>query len=196
MIQKDEGGSYEFVSENGYHYELVEGFAIRDDDLRIPDKVFIKEPREVTVLGEVIDSLYDVELIRDGSMNAVLQEIAARYEEIHELKRRRHFEVIEDNAGGLQLFVYGDNGDVVYAASDFEYVPGDLAEAMKALWNGADPIADGWDIQYKDPQEFRNGFTEQSQRNGGWELVADENGVYELMSGAAFKRELEILKRK
>ena len=23
MIQKDEGGSYEFVSENGYHYELV-----------------------------------------------------------------------------------------------------------------------------------------------------------------------------
>ena len=42
MIQKDEGGSYEFVSENGYHYELVEGFAIRDDDLRIPDKVFIK----------------------------------------------------------------------------------------------------------------------------------------------------------
>lgn len=196
MIQKDEGGSYEFVSENGYHYELVEGFAIRDDDLRIPDKVFIKEPREVTVLGEVIDSLYDVELIRDGSMNAVLQEIAARYEEIHELKRRRHFEVIEDNSGGLQLFVYGDNGDVVYAASDFEYVPGDLAEAMKALWNGADPIADGWDIQYKDPQEFRNGFTEQSQRNGGWELVADENGVYELMSGAAFKRELEILKRK
>lgn len=196
MIQKDEGGSYEFVSENGYHYELVEGFAIRDDDLRIPDKVFIKEPREVTVLGEVIDSLYDVKLIRDGSMNAVLQEIAARYEEIHELKRRRHFEVIEDNSGGLQLFVYGDNGDVVYAASDFEYVPGDLAEAMKALWNGADPIADGWDIQYKDPQEFRNGFTEQSQRNGGWELVADENGVYELMSGAAFKRELEILKRK
>ncbi|RHO69794.1 hypothetical protein DW085_02075 [Clostridium sp. AF50-3] len=196
MIQKDEGGSYEFVSENGYHYELVEGFAIRDDDLRIPDKVFIKEPREVTVLGEVIDSLYDVELIRDGSMNAVLQEIAARYEEIHELKRRRHFEVIEDNSGGLQLFVYGDDGDVVYAASDFEYVPGNLAEAMKALWNGADPIADGWDIQYKDPQEFRNGFTEQSQRNGGWELVADENGVYELMSGAAFKRELEILKRK
>lgn len=196
MIQKDEGGSYEFVSENGYHYELVEGFAIRDDDLRIPDKVFIKEPREVTVLGEVIDSLYDVKLIRDGSMNAVLQEIAARYEEIHELKRRRHFEVIEDNSGGLQLFVYGDNGDVVYAACDFEYVPGDLAEAMKALWNGADPIADGWDIQYKDPQEFRNGFTEQSQRNGGWELVADENGVYELMSGAAFKRELEILKRK
>lgn len=196
MIQKDEGGSYEFVSENGYHYELVEGFAIRDDDLRIPDKVFIKEPREVTVLGEVIDSLYDVELIRDGSMNAVLQEIAARYEEIHELKRRRHFEVIEDNSGGLQLFVYGDNGDVVYAASDFEYVPGDLAEAMKALWNGADPIADDWDIQYKDPQEFRNGFTEQSQRNGGWELVADENGVYELMSGAEFKRELEILKRK
>ena len=196
MIQKDEGGSYEFVSENGYHYELVEGFAIRDDDLRIPDKVFIKEPREVTVLGEVIDSLYDVELIRDGSMNAVLQEIAAQYEEIHELKRRRHFEVIEDNAGGLRLFVYGDDGDVVYAASDFEYVPGNLAEAMKALWNGADPIADGWDIQYKDPQEFRNGFTEQSQRNGGWELVADENGVYELMSGAAFKRELEILKRK
>lgn len=196
MIQKDEGGSYEFVSENGYHYKLVEGFAIRDDDLRIPDKVFIKEPREVTVLGEVIDSLYDVELIRDGSMNAALQEIAARYEEIHELKRRRHFEVIEDNSGGLQLFVYGDDGDVVYAASDFEYVPGDLAEAMKALWNGADPIADGWDIQYKDPQEFRNGFTEQSQRNGGWELVADEDGVYELMSGAAFKRELEILKRK
>ena len=196
MIQKDEGGSYEFVSENGYHYELVEGFAIRDDDLRIPDKVFIKEPREVTVLGEVIDSLYDVELIRDGSMNAVLQEIAARYEEIHELKRRRHFEVIEDNSGGLQLFVYGDDGDVVYAASDFEYVPGNLAEAMKALWNGADPIADGWDIQYKDPQEFRNGFTEQSQRNGGWELVADENGVYELMSCAAIKRELEILKRK
>lgn len=196
MIQKDEGGSYEFVSENGYHYELVEGFAIRDDDLRIPDKVFIKEPREVTVLGEVIDSLYDVELIRDGSMNAVLQEIAARYEEIHELKRRRHFEVIEDNSGGLQLFVYGDDGDVVYAASDFEYVPGNLAEAMKALWNGADPIADGWDIQYKDPQEFRNGFTEQSQRNGGWELVADKDGVYELMSGAAFKRELEILKRK
>lgn len=196
MIQKDEGGSYEFVSENGYHYELVEGFAIRDDDLRIPDKVFIKEPREVTVLGEVIDSLYDVELIRDGSMNAVLQEIAAQYEEIHELKRRRYFEVIEDNAGGLHLFVYGDDGDVVYAASDFEYVPGNLAEAMKALWNGADPIADGWDIQYKDPQEFRNGFTEQSQRNGGWELVADENGVYELMSGAAFKRKLEILKRK
>ena len=196
MIQKDEGGSYEFVSENGYHYELVEGFAIRDDDLRIPDKVFIKEPREVTVLGEVIDSLYDVELIRDGSMNAVLQEIAAQYEEIHELKRRRHFEVIEDNAGRLYLFVYGDDGDVVYAASDFEYVPGNLAEAMKALWNGADPIADGWDIQYKDPQEFRNGFTEQSQRNGGWELVADEDGVYELMSGAAFKRDLEILKRK
>ena len=196
MIQKNAGGSYEFVSENGYHYELVEGFAIRDDDLRIPDKVFIKEPREVTVLGEVIDSLYDVELIRDGSMNAVLQKIATRYEEAHENKRWRHFEVIEDNAGGLQLFVYDDDDNVVYAASDFEYVPGDLTEAMKALWEGADPIADGWDVQYEDPQEFRNGFTEQSQRTGGWELVADENGVYEMMGGAAFKRELEILKRK
>lgn len=196
MIQKDAGGSYEFVSENGYHYELVEGFFIRDDDLRISDKVFIKEPREVTVLGEVIDSLYDVERVRDGSMNDSLQKIATRYEEVNRLKRRRHFEVIEDNAGGLHLFVYDDDDNVVYAASDFEYVPGDLAEAMKALWKGVDPIADGWDTQYKDPQEFRNGFTEESQRNGGWRLVADEDGLYEAMSGAAFKRELEILKRR
>lgn len=97
--------------------------------------------------------------------------------------------VIEDNAGGLALAVMDNNGICKYLHTGYEYTPGDLAECIAALKNGADPIADGWDGNDENPQETFESMTGQPAHT--WETVADENGIYPDIMGLAAAREFK-----
>jgi len=108
------------------------------------------------------------------------------------------YEVIEDNGGGLHLFVFGEDGIVEYAASGIEYnpEPGCLYRDIKAIKDGADPVSEGWDTGSLDgseisPQEYYEEFDVESGRNGGWAVVADNDGIYYGKMGYAASRALE-----
>jgi len=103
----------------------------------------------------------------------------------------RPYEVIEDNGGGITLFVY-DDGKVVYAHSGYEaLLPSeDLRQDIASLLDGDDPTK--WDGCYGDSpdeklslEEYRKGFNSDDERNGGWRLIADNGGMYYDRMGAA-----------
>lgn len=94
----------------------------------------------------------------------------------------KKFQVIEDNGGGLTLVVFGDDGNVEYLHSDYEYVKGQLSEDLKALRSGDNPIKD-WDGNVDNPQGM---YDDYESYEYGWEIVADNDGLYtEKMGNAA-----------
>lgn len=102
----------------------------------------------------------------------------------------RKYEVIEDNGGGLHLAVYGENGeDIVYIHSGYEYSSGQLIEDLQNLKNGDEPEKEwdgncgGLDCEYgEDPQELYDNLT---SYECGWEIVADNDGIYPEKMGSA-----------
>lgn len=120
-------------------------------------------------------------------------EIWAYYDE----KPIKKYEVIEDNGGGLYLIVFGDDGNVEFMADGYEYRAdtNGLMDDIQSLKDGADPIADGWGWGLMDsdrpenPQEmYESNFTTESRLNGGWAIVADNDGIYpEAMGGSAMR---------
>ena len=65
------------------------------------------------------------------------------------------YKAIEDNSGGLHLFVFEDvDGDgkekVIYEHSGYEYVKGQLNDDLKALHNGGHP--EDWDGCEENPE--------------------------------------------
>ena len=85
-------------------------------------------------------------------------------------KKRLGYQVIEDNAGGLHLAVF--YGDVcIYYASGYEHSPDNLQEDIAALYSGRHPLQDGYD--------------ELTSCEYGWEIIADDAGVYPERMGAA-----------
>ena len=103
----------------------------------------------------------------------------------------RKYEVIEDNGGGLHLAVYDENGEsVVYLHSGYEYITGQLTKDLVELKNGAEPEKEwdgncgGLDLEFgEDPQALYDNITSYEY---GWEIVADNDGIYpNKMGGAA-----------
>ena len=94
------------------------------------------------------------------------------------------FQVIEDNGGGLHLAVFDD--DVcIYYASGYEHSPAHLQEDMAALYSGRHPLQDGWESDLPDgytPQQLYDNLTSFEY---GWEIIADDAGVYPERMGAA-----------
>jgi len=106
----------------------------------------------------------------------------------------KYYEVVEDNGGGLTLFVYNENKEVIYAHTGYEYLlpSADLRIDIAAIENGDDPTS--WDGCWGDnsdeagtPVDFRASFDDESKCNGGWRLIADSYGVYYDRMGSAGK---------
>lgn len=81
------------------------------------------------------------------------------------------YQVIEDNGGGLHLFVFRGR-KVAYASSGHEYRPGSLTnDDLPALENGDDTST--WEGASSTPQADYDNLTSYEH---GWEIVA-EGGV-------------------
>lgn len=94
----------------------------------------------------------------------------------------KKFEVIEDNGGGLTLVVFGNDGNVEYLHSGYEYgTTGRLINDLKALKNGDNPSVD-WDGNSDNPQVEYDDMTSYKY---GWEIVADNDGLYPNKMGNA-----------
>lgn len=105
------------------------------------------------------------------------------------------YEVIEDNAGGLHLFVFGSDSAIVYAADNWETSPGALRESLEELrrtgttegWDGMDR----WDELGITPEESYAKLQHWIDEGmGGAQLIADQHGTYPNRMGEAGKREL------
>lgn len=78
------------------------------------------------------------------------------------------YKVIEDNGGGLHLYVFSGR-KCVWAHTGYEYSPGNLTADLESLEAGDDPRRD-WDGGEDDPQAAYDNI------NGyeyGWEVVAE-----------------------
>lgn len=63
------------------------------------------------------------------------------------------WEVYEDNAGGLHLFVIGEHGDSLYYHYGYEWEKGSLSADIEALESGDDPTL--WEGNEKELCNFR-----------------------------------------
>lgn len=90
-------------------------------------------------------------------------------------------EVIEDNGGGIYLFVFDDDGQVARGIGNLEYAqPGDLDNLDDAA---------GWEGGLDDPQAAYKSIT---SYQFGWQVIADQNGVYPERMGRAGRILFEI----
>lgn len=97
------------------------------------------------------------------------------------LKRiKKKFVIIEDNGGGLTLVVFDDSEKVSYLHAEYEYVLGQLTNDLIELANGADPST--WEGCEESPEEIYNDF---KSHEYGWEIIADNFGLYPSKMGAA-----------
>lgn len=100
----------------------------------------------------------------------------------------KNYKVIEDNGGGLTLVVFGADGQVEYLHTGYEYNPGKLTDDLDALEKGDNPIVD-WDGNEDDPQRI---YDDMISHDCGWEVVADNNGLYPEDMGVAAKLEFKL----
>ena len=106
------------------------------------------------------------------------------------LKRiKKKFVIIEDNGGGLTLVVFDDNDSnkVVFLRSEYEYILGKLTNDLIELANGSDPST--WYGCEENPEEIYNDFLSHEY---GWEIIADNSGLYYSKMGAAGRLEFGI----
>ena len=102
-------------------------------------------------------------------------------------KKRLTYQVIEDNGGGLHLAVF--NGDeCIWYASGYEYIPDNLREDIAALQDGADPLQDSWESDLLDDYTPQQLYNELTSYEYGWQIIADDAGVYPERMGAAGQR--------
>lgn len=78
------------------------------------------------------------------------------------------YQVIEDNGGGLHLYVFSGS-KCVWAHTGYEYSTGNLVADMDALESGDDPRRD-WESGADEPQAIYDNTTSYSH---GWEIVAE-----------------------
>ncbi len=78
------------------------------------------------------------------------------------------YKVIEDNGGGLHLYVFSGRR-CVWAHTGYEYNSDGLLEDLKALESGVDPCGD-WDGGEEDPQAAYDATVSYEY---GWEVVAE-----------------------
>ena len=92
------------------------------------------------------------------------------------------FEAIEDNSGGLHLFIFEDasgngNDQIIYEHSGYEYNLGQLTDDIASLLSGGHP--DNWEGCEDNPQSDYDYVTNNQY---GFNIVASCNyhGVYEI----------------
>ena len=106
----------------------------------------------------------------------------------------KNYKVIEDNGGGLTLVVFAQDEETIeYVHTGYEYNPGQLTEDLENMKNGDDPARDweGNELGSELPKDFESWFS-WDQKGTGWEVVADNDGIYPEDMGAAAKEEFGI----
>lgn len=94
-------------------------------------------------------------------------------------KQKPVYRVVEDNAGGMYLFLFGNNNEVMLAFENIEFVePGDLDNIVLSE-------IEGWDSQLENPQKV---YGDLLSNRFGWSIVADQDGVYADNMGRAAQR--------
>jgi hypothetical protein len=100
------------------------------------------------------------------------------------MAKKLSYQVIEDNGGGLHLAVF--NGDeCIWYASGYEYIPDNLREDIAALQDGVDPLQDRWESYLPDGYTAQRLYDELTSYEYGWQIIADDAGVYPERMGAA-----------
>ena len=94
------------------------------------------------------------------------------------------YQVIEDNGGGLHLAVF-DGDECIYYAYGYEHHPDNLLEDIAALQDGTDPVQDGWESDLPDGYTPQQLYDELTSRTHGWQIIADDTGVYPERMGFA-----------
>ena len=94
------------------------------------------------------------------------------------------FNVIEDNGGGITLFVFDINGNVIYGHTGYEFQHGQIKEDIKELESmeyGDDFYLGHWgdDCEEK-PQSL---YDMMMSEPTGYKIIADENGIYPELMG-------------
>jgi len=135
--------------------------------------------------------------IQDGTFKAF--EFKAKIKKAGDIKMKNSlaYIVIEDNAGGLHLFVFEDiNGDgcekIIYEHSGYEYVEGQLTDDLKELASGAHPS--NWEGCEDNPQKD---YDDMISIRYGYKIVAacDYHGspkIYVADMGLSAQREFNI----
>ena len=109
----------------------------------------------------------------------------------------KNYKVIEDNGGGLTLVVFSRDGETIeYIHTGYEYNQGQLTEDLEALRAGENPVTD-WDgneleeTDLDNPEDIESWFP-WDQKGTGWEVVADNDGIYTEDMGAAARLEFGV----
>lgn len=100
------------------------------------------------------------------------------------------YEVIEDKDGGVHLFVFDNDDNVIYARANFQYKSSyKLREILESLESGLDicTLEGCWDAEKegRTMQEFYDSFTEEAYDRGEWQIIASESCVYPERMGEA-----------
>ena len=115
------------------------------------------------------------------------------------MKPKRHhplpYSVIEDNGGGLGLFVFNPRKrNAVYAHYGYETTPGTLSTDLNALDGGSDPLT--WDGGEESPQALYSKITSYEY---GWNVICkgrqgkpEEREIFPERMGAAGRIEFNI----
>ena len=98
---------------------------------------------------------------------------------------RLPYQVLEDNGGGLHLAVFGADGECVWYASGLERLRvADVQKMLQALRDGVNPVDDGWESDLPEGYTPQLLYDELTGREYGWQIIADDAGVYPERMGA------------
>lgn len=111
----------------------------------------------------------------------------------------KKFNVIEDNAGGLTLVIFNNDNEIEYIETDFQYDPGSLVSVLEKLSYG-DDLSDSeenlldnpFEVSFvQNPERLESWFPEEQYKTG-WNIIADNDGIYPEVMGTAGQIEFGI----
>jgi len=103
----------------------------------------------------------------------------------------KRFDVFEDNAGGLSLFVFDGKGGIAYARDGYEELDVQLLLDVMELQRKGPQVTETWeqgDWSVEPRQLYWQLKTWAEGGAGGAEIIADENGIYPDRMGVAGRR--------
>ncbi len=101
-------------------------------------------------------------------------------------KEMNTYEIVEDNGGGLTLYVFDGGGNVIDGIYDLAYAqPGEYDQVRAGL--ATDPLAEiaGWDGHIDSPQDDYHRIT---NYDCGWVIVCNNGTLYPDAMGAAAQK--------
>jgi hypothetical protein len=99
-------------------------------------------------------------------------------------KNRLSYQVLEDNGGGLYLAIFDSDDECIWCASGYEHSPDSLLEDIAAMQD-SHPLRDEWEANLPDGYTAQRLYDELTSYEYGWQIIADDAGVYPERMGAA-----------